>query len=96
MIVLGESHLRRAVTAYARHYHTERNHQGLGSELVIRSETTATATGPVKHHKRLAGLLEYCCREAARGRLLARLAETRPLAEARGSPSVVSFRREAA
>jgi len=65
MIVLGENHLRRAVTAYALHYHTERNHQRLGSELVMRSETTATATGPVKCHERLGGLLKYYYREAA-------------------------------
>ena len=65
MIVLAESHLRRPVTAYACHYHTERNHQGLGSKLVIRSEITATATGPVKCHERVGGLLKYYYREAS-------------------------------
>ena len=59
MILLGERHLRRAVTEYARHYHSERNHQGLNNELIIRSGTTAAATGPVKCHERLGGLLRY-------------------------------------
>jgi len=68
MILLGESHLRHAVTDYARHYHTERNHQGLGNELIIRSETTAAVTGPVAHHERPVGLLRYYYREAAGGR----------------------------
>jgi putative transposase len=65
MILLGERHLRRAVTEYGRHYHTERNHQGLGNELIIRSGTTAAAKGPVKCHERLGGLLRYYYREAA-------------------------------
>jgi transposase InsO family protein len=65
MILLGERHLRRAVNEYSRHYHTERNHQGLGNKLLIRSETQATATGPVKCHERLGGLLRYYYREAA-------------------------------
>ena len=65
MILLGERHLRRAVTEYDRHYQTERNHQGLGNELIIRSETTGIARGPVAYHKRLGGLLRHYYREAA-------------------------------
>jgi len=65
MVLLGERHLRRAVTEYGRHYHTERNHQGLDNELIIRSETAAAGTGPVKCHERLGGLLRYYYREAA-------------------------------
>jgi transposase InsO family protein len=65
MILLGERHLRRAVREYSRHYHTERNHQGLGNELIIRSGTTAAVTGPVKCHERLGGLLRHYYREAA-------------------------------
>ena len=57
--------LRRAVTEYGLHYHMERNHQGLENELVIRSETTAAATGPVACHERLGGLLRHYYREAA-------------------------------
>ncbi len=32
-VPLSERHLRTAVTEYVVHYHTERNHQGLGNEL---------------------------------------------------------------
>ena len=65
MILLGERHLRRAATEYGHHYHTERNHQGLGNELIIPLEATEIATGPVKCHERLGGLLRYYYREAA-------------------------------
>jgi putative transposase len=34
MIPLGERHLRRALTDFVVHYHRERNHQGLGNELI--------------------------------------------------------------
>ena len=34
LILFGEEHLRRAVTEYLEHYHRERNHQGLGNELI--------------------------------------------------------------
>jgi hypothetical protein len=34
LIPLGERHLRRALTEFAAHYHRERNHQGLGKELI--------------------------------------------------------------
>jgi len=51
MMLLGERHLHRAVRDYGRHYHAERNHQGLGNELVIRSETGTTATDPVACHE---------------------------------------------
>ena len=44
---------------------SERNDQGLGNELIIRSETTAAAKGPVKCHELLGGLLRYYYREAA-------------------------------
>ena len=33
-VPLSERHLRTAVTEYVVHYHTERNHQGLGNELL--------------------------------------------------------------
>ena len=34
MILFGEGHLRRAISEYLAHYHGERNHQGLGNELI--------------------------------------------------------------
>ena len=33
-VPLSERHLRTAITEYVVHYHTERNHQGLGNELL--------------------------------------------------------------
>jgi len=34
VIPLGERHLRRTIAEYVEHYHGERNHQGLGNELI--------------------------------------------------------------
>ena len=34
LIPLGEQHFRRAVAEYVKHYHCERNHQGLGNSLI--------------------------------------------------------------
>ncbi len=43
IIPLGERHLRRAVTEYTEHDHHERNHQGLGSALIVGSTQGAVA-----------------------------------------------------
>jgi putative transposase len=34
LIPLGERHFRRALADFVVHYHRERNHQGLGNELI--------------------------------------------------------------
>jgi putative transposase len=63
IIPLGERHLRRAVTEYTEHYHLERNHQGLGNELI---ETLGeTCQGHVTCRERVGGLLKYYYRRAA-------------------------------
>ena len=36
IVPLGEWHLRKALAEYVTHYHGERNHQGLGNELIHR------------------------------------------------------------
>jgi transposase InsO family protein len=36
LIFFGERRLLRALDAFVTHYHRERNHQGLGNELIIR------------------------------------------------------------
>lgn len=64
IIPLGEWHLRRAVSEYLKHYHQERNHQGLGNVL-IDSSMAANAEGRVLRRQRLGGLLSYYHREAA-------------------------------
>ena len=34
MVIFGERNLRRALDEYMKHYHAERNHQGIGNELI--------------------------------------------------------------
>ncbi len=63
IIPLGERHLRTAVTEYTEHYHLERNHQGLGNELIER--LTEEAHGRIELRERLGGVLKYYYRRAA-------------------------------
>jgi len=39
VIPLGERHLRKLVSEFVEHYHTERNHQGRRNKLVCRRTT---------------------------------------------------------
>ena len=43
----------------------ERNHQGLGNELIVKSSLPANDDGEVRCRQRLGGLLNYYYREAA-------------------------------
>ncbi len=65
MIFFGEQSLRRAVAEFIRHYHGERNHQGLGNALIEAEECVGNLHGNVRCCKRLGGLLSYYHREAA-------------------------------
>ncbi len=65
MIFFGEQSLRRAVTEFVRHYHGERNHQGLGNALIEPEERIGDRQGPVQVRQRLGGMLNYYYREAA-------------------------------
>lgn len=65
MIFFGESSLRRAVTEFATHYHTERNHQGLQNKIIQPEFTEFPQTGTICSRQRLGGLLRYYYREAA-------------------------------
>jgi hypothetical protein len=47
IVPLGEWHLRRALTEFVRHYHHERNHQGLANELIEGLPARPTR-GPVR------------------------------------------------
>jgi putative transposase len=65
VIILGDAHLRRTLTAFMAHYHQERNHQGLHDRLIA----PAYLAPPVAHclvrcRERLAGLLRYYHRAA--------------------------------
>ena len=55
-------HLRRALEQFEAHYHAERNHQGLGNELI--EGTTAANHGEVVCRERLGGLLNFYHRAA--------------------------------
>ncbi len=65
MIFFGEQSLRRAVTEFISHYHTERNHQGLLNALIEADERVGSLDGNVRCCKRLGGLLSYYHRDAA-------------------------------
>jgi transposase InsO family protein len=65
MVMLGERSLSYAIQQYLVHYHTERNHQGLDNQLIVREGTMGCQTGPVVRRERLGGLLSYDHREAA-------------------------------
>jgi hypothetical protein len=48
------------------HYHRERNHQGLGNELIEQLPANMNAgEGPVRRRVRLGGVLSYYYRAAA-------------------------------
>jgi transposase InsO family protein len=68
LVLLGENHLRRAVSEYVEHYHRERNHQGVGNRLLTPAEPAvrpANGNAPVERRERLGGLLNFYCRPAA-------------------------------
>src|SRR5262249_25130568 len=64
IIIFGEHGLGRAIREFVTHYHVERNHQGLGNQLIQSSEKESLP-GAVQRRKRLGGLLNYYYREAA-------------------------------
>jgi putative transposase len=63
VIPLGERHLRWVVGEYVKHYHLERNHQGLENDLIEPVDTPQR--GRVVCRQRLGGLLRYYYRRAA-------------------------------
>jgi putative transposase len=65
MILFGEASLRKGVQEFVAHYHRERNHQGLGNQLIIADETHAGNGGAIRCRERLGGMLNYYYREAA-------------------------------
>ena len=62
MIFFGEASLRRALHAYLDHYHRERSHQGIGNEVIDRSDQVSE--GEVRCRERLGGLLKHYYRAA--------------------------------
>lgn len=64
LILFGESSLRRALTEFVTHYHSERNHQGKGNVLLFPARPILTARQHVRCRERLGGLLRYYSRAA--------------------------------
>lgn len=65
MIFFGAKMYRHAVHEYVRHYHAERNHQGLENRLIQPEESLGNANGEIECRERLGGLLKYYHRRAA-------------------------------
>jgi putative transposase len=63
VIPLGERHFRRTLAEFVVHYHRERNHQGLGNEL-IDGIGVQPRSGRVRRRQRIGGLLSYYYRAA--------------------------------
>jgi hypothetical protein len=65
MIFFGRKSLENAMREYVDHYHTERNHQGLGNELIEPPGDGDTVAGRIECRERLGGTLTYYHRRAA-------------------------------
>ena len=65
IIPLGERHLRKAVKEYTKHYHCERNHQGLDNQLIEKPRDAPNLNHAVECAERLGGILKYYYRKAA-------------------------------
>jgi transposase InsO family protein len=64
MILFGESGLRRVLNQFLAHYHSERNHQGVGNMLLF-PNPQHLGSGALARRQRLGGLLNYYYRRAA-------------------------------
>jgi transposase InsO family protein len=63
VILFGDRHLRRTIAEFVVHYHRERNHQGLGNEL-IDGAPPVDGGHRLYRRQRLGGLLNYYARAA--------------------------------
>jgi hypothetical protein len=59
---MHQRHLRRCIDQYLAHYHGERNHQGLGNQLIDPAE--APEAGEIVCSERLGGMLKFYSRAA--------------------------------
>jgi putative transposase len=65
LIFFGEDSLRTAIQNFVAHYHGERNHQGLGNQLISPEPGHLGNSGEVQRRQRLGGMLNYYYRAAA-------------------------------
>jgi putative transposase len=63
LILFGERQLLRALDEFVEHYHKERNHQGLGNDLIVPERGSGRGTR-VRCEERLGGVLRYYLRAA--------------------------------
>jgi putative transposase len=65
LIIFGERPLQAAIANFEAHYHAERNHQGIGNQLLIPGDEVGRTSGEIACRERLGGLLRNYYREAA-------------------------------
>jgi putative transposase len=65
MIFFGQAPLRHAISEFVIHYHSERNHQGLGNRLLQPLSGGGRRHGQIRRRQRLGGMLRYYHHEAA-------------------------------
>ena len=66
LIFLGEHMLHRALREFVAHYHAERNHQGVGNQL-LQPDRGPTPDGPIARRERLGGMLSFYHRRRRAG-----------------------------
>jgi hypothetical protein len=64
IVPLRERHLRRTIGEFVAHYHSERNHQGLGNLICFPARPNPDAAGDIRRRQRLGGLLSFYERTA--------------------------------
>ena len=64
-VIFGEKMLRKIIEEFSLYYHTERNHQGIGNQMIDHSGLSDDAQGKVIKLSRLGGVLNYYERKAA-------------------------------
>ncbi|MDB4419547.1 integrase core domain-containing protein [Rubripirellula sp.] len=64
LILFGETATRNAVRSFLAHYHSERNHQGLGNELIVPMDRPPDLDAEIETTEQLGGLLRSYRREA--------------------------------
>jgi hypothetical protein len=65
MIFFGERSLQAATVSFLDHFHAERNHQGIGNNLITPGEEVGRTTGEIACRERLGGTMRYYYRKAA-------------------------------
>jgi putative transposase len=65
MVFVGQGSLRRAISEFVAHYHSERNHQGLGNRLIHSGPTASASVESIRRRQRLGGILNFYHQVAA-------------------------------